>query len=211
MKNKKYYFISTFLISAFILWTTLVLNVDVQQIGPQNSSVGFASLNGVIHSFTGTHMSLYVITDWLGLVPIAFVFGFGIFGLSQWIKRKHILKVDLNILLLGVFYIIVMAIYILFETVTVNYRPVLINGYLEGSYPSSTTLLVMCVIPTVIMQFNIRIKHLIFKRCVVILLWAFIVFMVMGRLISGVHWFSDIVGSVLISTGLATLYKSVIS
>jgi len=211
LKAKKTILISACLLAIFVLWTVLILHIDVRPIGPQNSFVGFATLNGFVHNLTGAHLSLYVVTDWLGLIPVAFAFGFGVLGLVQWIKRKHILKVDFSILILGIFYIIVMAFYILFETVVINYRPILINGYLESSYPSSTTLLVMCVIPTVIMQFNARIKRRILRQSISFLLYAFIVFMVMGRLLSGVHWLTDIVGSVLLSTGLVMLYRSVIS
>jgi undecaprenyl-diphosphatase len=185
--------------------------VDTQAIGPRGSTVGFATMNRFVHTLTGVHMSLYTITDWLGLVPLAFVMGFGILGLIQWIKRKHLLKVDYNILVLGGFYLVVMAVYVLFEMVTVNYRPVLINGYLETSYPSSTTMLVMCVMPTAIMQFHARIKNGILKRCISSAMIAFIVFMVIGRLISGVHWVTDIIGGALVSAGLVLMYRSVSS
>lgn len=194
-------------IASFILWTILVTVVDVRAIGPNGSSVGFATINSFFHDLTGANMTLYTITDWLGLVPIAFCFGFGIFGLVQWIKRKHILKVDYSILALGLFYIVTMVAYILFEYVVINYRPVLISGYLEASYPSSTTLLVLCVMPTAIMQFNSRIKNRISRRLVAFLITAFIVFMVVGRLISGVHWLSDIIGGALLSAALVTTYK----
>ena len=151
-----------------------------------------------------------LITDWLGLVPLVFVMGFALLGLIQWIKRKHLFKVDYNILILGGFYIVVMAVYVLFEMLAVNYRPVLINGYLEASYPSSTTMLVMCVMPTAIMQFNARIKNNVLKRCVASAIIAFIVFMVIGRLVSGVHWFTDIIGGALLSAGLVMMYRAVI-
>ena len=154
-------------------------------------------------------MSLYTITDLLGLVPICFIMGFGILGLCEWIKRKNLFRVDFSILTLGGFYIIVMAAYIFFEMFVVNYRPILINGNLEASYPSSTTMLVMCVMPTAIMQFNSRIKNSGFKKYVNILITAFIAFMVIGRLVSGVHWFSDIIGGALLSSGLVMIYYSV--
>ena len=156
-------------------------------------------------------MSLYTVTDWLGLVPICLIMGFGVLGLCEWIKRKNLFKVDYNILVLGGFYIVVMAIYIFFEMFVVNYRPILINGYLEASYPSSTTMLVMCVMPTAIMQFNTRIKNSIFRRCVAFIITAFIVFMVIGRLVSGVHWFSDIVGGAMLSSGLVMIYDSIVN
>ncbi len=210
-EKQKIFYIAIFLLATFLIWTIAICFVDVKAIGPYESTVGFASLNGFIHNFTGVHMSLYVITDWLGLVPIIFAAGFGLTGLIQWIKRRHLLKVDYDILILGIFYIVVMALYILFETVVINYRPVLINGYQEASYPSSTTMLVMSVMITVIMQFNIRIKNNIFRKCINFLIIVFIAFMIISRFLSGVHWFSDIVGSILLSSGLVTLYFSLIS
>ena len=143
-------------------------------------------------------------------MPVAFCLGFAVLGLCQWIKRKNILKVDYSILILGGFYIIVMAAYILFEYVVINYRPILINGYLEASYPSSTTLLVLCVMPTAIMQFNERIKNNFLRKSISLAIIFFIIFMVALRLLSGVHWLSDIIGGALISMSLVTLYRSLI-
>ena len=210
-KKQKNFCIAICMLIAFVMWTVAIRFIDVQAIGPQESSVGFATINQFVHNLTGVHMSLYTITDWLGLVPLMFVMGFGTLGLIQWIKRKHLLKVDYSILVLGGFYIVVMAVYVRFEMFVVNYRPVLINGYLETSYPSSTTMLVMCVMPTAIMQFNARVKNDILKRCVSSTIIAFIVFMVIGRLISGVHWFTDIVGGALLSAGLVLMYRAIIS
>lgn len=212
MKKEKQrnFSIATFMLLAFLLWTLAIQFVDVQAIGPRESTVGFATINQFVHNLTGVHMSLYTITDWLGLVPFVFVLGFGILGLAQWIKRKHILKVDYSILVLGGFYIVVMVAYVIFEVFVVNYRPVLIGDILEASYPSSTTMLVMCVMPTAIMQFNARIKNQVFKRCIASAIIVFIVFMVIGRLVSSVHWFTDIIGGALLSAGLVLMYRAVI-
>ena len=208
MKKRKFC-IALGLLAAFILWTIAISLIDVQPIGPQGSIVGFATLNSFVHNLTGTHMTLYVITDWLGLVPLGVALAFAIMGLCQWCRRKHILKVDYSILALGVYYIVVMAVYILFEIVEINYRPILINGYLETSYPSSTTMLVMCVMPTAMLQLRARIKNSVFRRCVMIAIAAFTAFMVIGRLLSGVHWLTDIVGGVLLSAGLVAMYAAV--
>ena len=209
-ENQRNFCIATCMLFAFFLWTATIQFIDVQTIGPQGSSVGFATLNGFVHNLTGVHMSLYAITDWLGLVPLAFVMGFALLGLVQWIKRKYFLKVDYSILVLGGFYIVVMAVYVLFEVFVVNYRPVLIGGILEASYPSSTTTLVMCVMPTAIMQFNARIKNNILKRFVASAITVFVVFMVIGRLLSGVHWLTDIIGGALLSAGLVLMYRAII-
>ena len=208
-KRQKILFIGAGLLAAFVLWTVLVRFVDVRAIGPQGSSVGFAAMNGSVHTLLGVNMSLYTVTDWLGLVPIGVAFGFAILGLVQWINRKSLMKVDKSILLLGVFYVTVMAVYALFENVVINHRPVLIDGYLEASYPSSTAMLVMCVMPTAVMQLNFRIKSIALRRCVICAISAFTAFMVIGRLISGVHWLSDIIGGILFSAGLVMTYYAI--
>ena len=207
--RKKMFFMGAGFLGAFVLWTVLVSYVDVRAIGQNASSVGFATLNGYFHDLTGVNMFLYTITDWLGLVPIGVAFGFAVLGLVQWVGRKSLFKVDRSILALGGFYIIVLAMYIFFEIVVINYRPVLIDGYLEASYPSSTTMLVMCVMPTAMMQLHARIKSDVFRRCVLISIAAFTAFMVIGRLASGVHWLTDIIGGALVSAGLVITYASV--
>ena len=207
--RKKMFFMGAGFLGAFVLWTVLVSVVDVRAIGQNASSVGFATLNGYVHNLTGVNMFLYTITDWLGLVPIGVALGFAMLGLVQWVGRKSLFKVDRSILALGGFYIIVLAMYIFFEIVVINYRPVLIDGYLEASYPSSTTMLVMCVMPTAMMQLHARIKSDVFRRCVLISIAAFTAFMVIGRLASGVHWLTDIIGGALVSAGLVITYASV--
>ena len=210
-KNKKRLVLGAILLMAFVLWTVLVRFIGVQAIGPKGSSVGFATLNRYVHELTGVNWFLYTVTDWLGLVPIAVALGFAILGLVQLIKRKSLWKVDHSILALGVFYIVVIAVYAFFETVVINYRPTLINGYLEASYPSSTTMLVTCVMPTAAMQLNARIKNTALRRCAIIAIIAFTAFMVMGRLISGVHWITDIIGGALFSAGIDLIYYSIIT
>lgn len=185
---------------AFLAWTWLVTTVDVRPIGPDGSTVGLATLNGAFHTWTGIHLSLYVLTDWLSIIPLGIVATFAALGLAQWIRRRSLCKVDRDILILGGYYLVVLAVYVLFEFVTVNYRPLLIEGVLEVSYPSSTTMLVLCVIPTAVMHLHARLP----RR----LLTVFAAFMVVARLLSGVHWLTDIIGGILLSTALVLLYRA---
>ena len=195
---------------AFVIWTVLVRFVDVQGIGPHGSKVGFATINGAVRNLIGVNWALYTVTDWLGLVPLIFVAGFGILGLVQWIKRKSFIKVDRSLLVLGGLYMFVMGLFLFLEKCVVNYRPVLVDGILEASYPSSTTLLTMCVVPTAISQLKNRIINQTLKRFVVLVLVLFAAFMVIGRLLSGVHWLSDIIGGALLSIGLIFLHEAII-
>ena len=194
------------LIMTFAVWTWMIQNVDVQPVGVNGTEIGFATWNLWFHNLTGVHMTIYTITDWLGLVPIAVCLLFGALGLAQMIKRRSLLKVDHDIIFLGVYYMIVIFGYLIFEMIPINYRPILINGFMEASYPSSTTLLVLSVMPTLIFQGNRRLKSSRLKKAVTIFTVLFSAFMVVGRLLSGVHWFTDIAGSVMLSAGLLCIY-----
>ena len=206
--SKKKIFVALGFAALFVLWTVLLGLVDVDNVGPRSSHVGFSSLNSAFHSLTGVHMTLYVITDWLGLVPLGIAFAYAVFGFIQLCKRKSLFKVDKSILVLGVFYVAVIFIYVFFENVVINYRPVLINGYLEVSYPSSTTLLTMCVMPTCQMELSSRIKKRKLNLILTALICGFTAFMVICRLISGVHWITDIIGGGLISAALVLTYSA---
>ena len=207
-KRKRGVLTGAALLCAFIVWTFLIQSVDVQPVGVNGTNIGFATVNTWFHKLTGIHMGIYTITDWLGLVPIAVCAGFGILGLLQWIRRKSIAKVDKDILLLGGYYILVILGYLIFEMIPINYRPILIDGAMEASYPSSTTLLVLSVMPTLLFQVNRRAKRRTVRRITLAFVILFSAFMGIGRLVAGVHWITDIVGAVLLSAGLYCLYRS---
>ena len=195
------------LVAAFALWTVAIRLIDVQNAGPLGSEVGFATINVWFHRLTGVHMLIYTITDWLGLVPIIICMCFGVLGLVQMIHRRSLLKVDSDILLLGAYYVVVILGYLQFEMMPINYRPILIGGNLEASYPSSTTLLVLSVMPTLKYQSERRIAKPVTRKAIAVFVIVFSAFMVLGRLIAGVHWATDIVGSVFLSSGLFMIYR----
>jgi undecaprenyl-diphosphatase len=211
MKRKTLLWTGIGLLLLFALWTVLIQCVDVQPVGPRDTKVGFASWNVWFHHLTGVNMTLYTVTDWLGLVPILICGCFGMIGLCQWIQRKKLFLVDRDILILGVYYLLVIAGYLLFEMIPINYRPVLIDGYLEASYPSSTTLLVLSVMPTLMFQTNRRCGNRTLRNLAALFSVLFSIFMVTGRLIAGVHWLTDIVGSAILSAGLFLLYCAAVN
>jgi len=194
----------------FAVWTVLIQTVDVQAVGQNGTDIGFASLNTWFHKMTGVHMWVYTVTDWLGLVPIFICIIFGAVGLVQLIKRRSLLKVDKDIILLGIYYILVIFGYLIFEMIPINYRPILIEGRMEASYPSSTTLLVMSVMPTLAFQVHRRIRNTKVKYGIYAFTVLFTAFMVVGRTVAGVHWLTDIAGSVLLSSGLYLIYHGAV-
>ena len=209
MKDKKI-FIGILLLVVFIIWTILIMIIDVQPIGAKGTDVGFAGFNSWIHSLTGVHMTLYTITDWLGLIPICVCFLFAGIGVWQLATKKQLLKVDHDIILLGAYYILVIVCYLIFEIYPINYRPILIEGALEASYPSSTTLLVLSIMPTLTFQIRRRMQHSAVRKIIIALIEIFSLIMVVARLISGVHWCTDIIGAILLSVGLLDVYKGLV-
>ena len=209
-KAKKYLITGIALTAFFILWTILIQTVDVKSVGVNGTDIGFSKINCWFHSLTGVNMNLYNITDWLGLVPVFICVLFGCFGFIQFIKRKSLFKVDKDIIILGFYYVIVIFGYLIFEMIPINYRPILINGFMEASYPSSTTLLVLSVMPTLNFQVKKRIEKWWLKNAICIISIIFSAFMVIGRLVSGVHWVTDIIGSCFLSGGLFYIYKSAV-
>lgn len=198
------------LLGLFTVFTALIQTADVRPIGPDGTKVGFAAVNSWFRRLTGVNMTLYTITDWLGLVPIFVCLLFGMLGLVQLVKRRSLFKVDPDILLLGAYYLLVMTAYLAFEMIPINHRPVLIDGRLEASYPSSTTLLVLSVMPTLSMQARRRLRGVMAQRAIGAVAGVFSMLMVTGRLVSGVHWLTDIVGAVLLSAGLLCIYRAAV-
>jgi undecaprenyl-diphosphatase len=208
-KGRKVLILGIGFIIAFALWTWLIQIIDVKPAGVNGTGIGFATINTWFHSVTGANMTLYTITDWLGLVPIFICMLFGGIGFIQLMKRKSLFKGDFDIIALGIYYVIVISGYLIFEMIPINYRPIIINGFQESSYPSSTTLLVLSVMPTLVFQANRRLKNSTIKRIIKIITAIFTIFMVVGRLVSGVHWLTDIIGSVFLSVGLFYIYKGI--
>lgn len=210
MKRKKLWILPAALWAAFGLFTLLLTCVDVQAIGPQGVMVGFATVNEWAFQLLGVHLLWYHITDWLGVVAIAVAFAFAAAGLCQLITRKSIRKVDRHILVLGGFYLVVIGCYLFFETVVINCRPILMGGNLEASYPSSHTMIVVSIMATATMVFRTLCPQ---KKgwCLAMDIFAAVVIAVtvMGRLIAGVHWLTDIAGGLLLSAALVVSYWAV--
>lgn len=204
MKKKSLLCIILFVLS--VIFTLLVVNFDVRNVGVNETSIGFSSLNTFIFDKLGTSNIWYNITEILGYIALVLVFIYGLYGAYDLIKKKSIFKVNSRIIILGVFYIIVFGLYILFENIIINYRPILVDGALEASYPSSHTLLSICVFGSS-MLIN---KKLFFNKkinLVNIILLFMMLLTVIGRLFSGMHWFTDIIGGVLISSFLLCCFN----
>lgn len=204
---KKRLFISISLLCLYALFTISLLFIDRAVIGPNGSMVGYATLNNWFHNLTGVNWLLYDLTDYGGIPPIIMGIGFGILGFIELAKRKSFIKVDFELIMLGILYLITFVIYLLFEFMVINYRPVFINGFLEASYPSSTTFLSITFMLSSIIPIKKYIKNVTLERILIFIAHAYMTFLVVGRVLSGVHWLTDIIGSLLLGFSLVKLYN----
>ena len=206
----KNYIVSCLLIIVAIAYTIVVKKIDVQSIGPNNSSVGLATINKFFINLLGSNMTIYKITEVLGILAILVALTYALVGIFELVDRKSIKKVDKEIIAVGCLYVVVIMLYVFFEKYIVNYRPILIDGELEASYPSSHTMLAICVCVS-----SMLINKYIYKNKKVIkienaITLFLLITIVCGRLLSGVHWFTDIVGGIIISTALLYTFNTII-
>lgn len=206
--KKKNIILTSILLVIFGIYTYVVKTVNVKAIGPNKSKVGLATFNGWFHKIIGSNMKIYKVTEYLGYALLVIVTVFAIIGLIQLIKRKSLLKVDREVISMGILYAGMFAFYFLFEKLIINYRPILIDKVLEASYPSSHTMLAMCVGVSFCMVADKYFgKASKFLKFIVLTLLTLVI---AGRIISGVHWASDILGGVILSTVLISLFNTLI-
>ena len=211
MSKSKKLFLSTIILAIlYILFTLTIAFVDKGTIGPNASNVGLSHLNEFFKNLIGQNELFYKISKIFGFVIFGIILAYFIVAFIQIIKRKSIKKVDKEIWILGIFYIILVLIYFAFELLKINYRPVLVDGKLEPSYPSSHTLFAIFICVTAIYINN---KIITNKKLNVILntiISLLGIITIIGRLLSGVHWITDIIGGLIISTTLVLAYITLI-
>lgn len=209
-KRKKLFLTTGILLLIAIIYTLLVKYYDVATIGPKNSAVGFSGINGLVHHALPYNEFWYKVTKYLGIIPFLYCAFYGIQGIAQIIKYKSIKKVDKRLIYLGAFYIVMLVLYVLCDKIVVNYRPILEDGVLESSFPSSHTLLACCVCASslLIAKYYIKKQNILrlFNYGTIVLM----IILVVGRLLSGVHWLTDIIGGIIYSAVLVYLYYSFI-
>ncbi len=206
-KKKKWFKISVCLLIVAVIYTVLVKYVDVKAIGPGDTKVGFAIMNKWFKDLIGYNKLFYTVSKYAGVIPFGFCAYYGLMGLIELIKKKSFKKVNYRYYILACFYAIFVALYFFFEKVIINYRPIVVDGVIEASYPSTHTLLAICLCGTSLIVSKLLIKNNTLRMLADIAAWLLMVVIVFARLISGVHWLSDIIGGIIISLTYLSFFK----
>lgn len=198
----------------FAAFTVLVAFCDTAVItyaSEEQAEIGFAGINQAVFQAIGENALWYDFTEFLGVIALAVAALFALVGFYQLVKSRRLGSVDREILLLAALYVLVVLFYILFELIIINYRPVLIDGELEASYPSSHTMLATCIFVSAPFACKHMIKNSLTHAVVSLLCFVFALLTVIGRLLSGVHWLTDIIGALLLSASLILLYLAALA
>ncbi|MBE5906079.1 MAG: phosphatase PAP2 family protein [Lachnospiraceae bacterium] len=210
MQRRKNYLAAFVLFILFLALLLAVISIDVRPIGPKGSMVGLASINEMVKDAVGYSAFWHKLTEYLGYLSLLVAAFFAAVGLKQLITRRSFFKVDGDIYLLGGFYVLVIGTYALFEKLIVNYRPMILDEGLEASFPSSHSMLVVAVMGTAAYQVSYRVHQQTIRNLLVTLSLLVMVVMVVGRLLSGVHWFTDIVAGVVLADAYVMLYYALV-
>ena len=212
MNSIKNYITTIIMVIITAVFTAAAVLYDPQPIAANGTDVGFGGFNLSVNQSLGADMRWYSITEIIGYVAILVVLSFGLAGLMQLIKRRSLLKVDRGIITLGVTYVVMAVVYAAFEFVVINYRPMIMPGEMEAeaSFPSSHTMLVVVVFGTAAIEWARQFKgQKALAAILVILSIAMICIMCAGRLLSGCHWATDIIGGVLYGLTIVTFYYNI--
>ncbi|MCR4721886.1 MAG: phosphatase PAP2 family protein [Lachnospiraceae bacterium] len=205
--GKKMTYCGIGLMAAAVLFTVLVAAVDVKPIGPLDSSVGLAGLNSAFADAFGVNKVLYGISEFGGYIAILVAVGFAVIGVIELIGRKSLFKVDFCLVSMGMLYVVVGILYVVFDKFAINFRPVLeADGTLESSFPSSHTLLAVCIFIPGIFAVGRIVKEKTIAFIITLCMSFFAVLVVISRLFSGVHWLSDMIGGGLFGAALVCVY-----
>ena len=206
MKGKKSIIVSIVLLLLFALLTILLMFGPTNYIGETNKEIGLVSLNEK-YSYLEYNKVLDFISDIPLFLSIAIIGILAVLGAIQLVKRKSLFKVDKGITIFGIFIVILAGFWIVFDKfLVVNYRPILINGEVEASYPSTHILLVTF---TILSSISILYKYLKNRKVIIIfnLIGSLLISVTFAfRLASGMHWFTDCVGGMLLGLSLYCLY-----
>ncbi len=209
-KIKIFTLISILLLILSITFTLLVKKNDVKPIGPEGSEVGFAEINQKAHNTIKYNDTWYKISKYCGMIPICIACFYAGRGIRQLAKEKSFKKINKKLYILGAFYALLVALYLFFEKVIINYRPVLEDGKLEASYPSSHTLLAICICLSSIIISKDFISNQKIRKIFDIITGLVMLIIVFGRLLSGVHWLTDIIGGIIISLFMVSAFYTTV-
>ena len=198
--------------AAAVALTAAVGLIDVQGTSV-GKDVGFGTLNNVIFAFFGENEVWGKITDILLGVLIASAVIAIFWAAARWAKEgKDSKKMGKSLACFGVAGGVAAAIYLIFEKLLViNYSPVLEGGKAVPSFPSTHVLVavVLAMISAIIL--TSLLKKRVLRIAVNTILPTLMVWMMVGVILAGTGWFTDVIGGLLYGMTAVSLYQTLMA
>lgn len=193
MRRKSLDIIISILWLILLIFTILVSFVDVKIYNVTNTEIGLYSLNKIflVNSINSNYIN--IISNGIFLICLLVIILMLLLITFEYFKTKKINKNNLNFI---IHFLIMVLIWIIFDKILIiNYRPILINGNIEGSYPSTHVM----VSTFVLLFLSDKLKK-IFKndKIFYIISIGLIIIQSISRILLTMHWFTDIIGGLLI-------------
>ena len=209
MKTGKRWILPCAFLALFLLLILLLKTVDVAPIGPEGTAVGLSRINGAARERLPFRPAVYAVTEALGALALLTCLAFALLGLCQLVRRKSLFRVDRALFLLAGLYVLTLLAYVLFEKAALNFRPVILPGAAEPepSFPSSHTVLSCVAFGSAVLLIPGYIRDPRAGDALRALFISAMILLVMGRLFSGAHWLTDILGGILLSCALLSAFS----
>ncbi|MBQ3830409.1 MAG: phosphatase PAP2 family protein [Spirochaetales bacterium] len=191
----------------FLLFTYMVMKYDTAPVGFGGSVIGFSRFNTAFHELFPGDKGCYAASETLGYICLMLAGANAIIAIADFIRHRGIMNMHRRNIITMCYYAVVVAFYVLFEFVVINQRPT----EAEASYPSSHTMLALCVLYSEFVLLGFAAERnrswaSVFRIVCIVAMLSMIAF----RLLSGVHWFTDICGGILLSLSLMMFYRACI-
>lgn len=207
-KNILNFSITAGLFLVFAIFTILVKFVDTSVVATTGTQIGLSSINKPLFDFFGANETWGTISTLLFVIAGVVVLTLATIAVVEMIKSKSLFKINHKLLLVALLYVLTAIFYVIFEFVIINYRPLLDEGLIKASYPSSHTLLICVVCLSACLIVPDYIKSNPLKITITTILCLISVLAPITRLLAGMHWFTDVVASIILSLALVMLYYS---
>ena len=201
---KRWWWVAVACTVIFILFTIMVTALDGQTV--DGHRLGLATMNGWWRDLVGVNAAWRVVSDVVAVGTVFGAVGLLIVQIVAVVRGRGLRPVvrdwwgvDLVLISLGICYG-------LFQIVVINYRPLLMHGVAEASYPSSHVLLFATVWPLLILTLWRMTKRRWVRVTVMVVGMMVMLAGIVARALSGYHWLSDLVGGVLLGVTLVAWY-----
>ena len=181
--------------------TVSIKLIDVKLYSVTNSYIGLYSINKLFvftYNISNINIFFEIISNFLFIFCLIIILLKLSFIFYEYVKNKKVSKTNINFL---IHFILMILIWIIFDKIIIiNYRPILINNKLEGAFPS--THVMVSTFTLLFFAYNQKNKKIIFY----IIITSLIILQSISRILLQMHWFTDVLGGLLIGTLLFLTY-----